>query len=53
MVRIKPDESIIGLEGPVYDVDLERGRIRQFANSIYAFHRPTTRKASLLYRRLF
>ena len=38
MVRIKPDESIIGLEGPVYDVDLERGRIRQFANSIYAFH---------------
>ena len=38
MERIKPDESIIGMEGPVYDVDLERGRIRQFAKSIYAFH---------------
>lgn len=35
--RIPPDERIIGLQGPVYEVEIERGRIRQFAKSIYAF----------------
>lgn len=35
--RIEPDERIIGLQGPTYDVDIERGRIRQFAKSVYAF----------------
>jgi len=35
---ITPSKKIIGLKGPVYDVDIERGRIRQFAKSIYAFN---------------
>ena len=34
---IPVDEHIIGLQGPTYEVDIERGRIRQFAKSIYAF----------------
>ena len=34
---IPADERIIGLQGPTYEVDIERGRIRQFAKSIYAF----------------
>ncbi len=37
MEKIQPGESIIGLQGPTYEVDIERGRIRQFAKSIYAF----------------
>lgn len=35
--KIQPDESIIGLQGPTYEVDIERGRIRQFAKSVYSF----------------
>ena len=35
--KIQPDERIIGLQGPTYEVDIERGRIRQFAKSVYAF----------------
>lgn len=34
---IPPSEDIIGLQGPEYEVDIERGRIRQFAKSIYSF----------------
>ena len=26
----------IGLAGPYYDVDVERGKIREFANAMYA-----------------
>lgn len=37
MTLIQPGPEIIGLQGPVYDVEIERGRIRQFAKSIYAF----------------
>lgn len=34
---IPPSEAIVGMQGPTYDVDIERGRIRQFAKSVYAF----------------
>ena len=34
---IEPGPAIIGMQGPRYSVDLERGRIRQFAKAIYAF----------------
>jgi acyl dehydratase len=37
MAKIRPDEGIIGLQGPTYEVDIERGRVRQFAKSVYAF----------------
>ena len=34
---IEPGPAIIGMQGPRYSVDLERGRIRQIAKAIYAF----------------
>jgi len=44
MNLIVPSEAIIGMQGAVYDVEIERGRVRQFAKSIYAFH-PTYHEA--------
>lgn len=36
MAKIEPGENLIGLQGPTYEVDIERGRVRQFAKSVYA-----------------
>lgn len=38
MNLITPSQAIIGMQGPVYEVEIERGRIRQFAKSIYCQH---------------
>ena len=38
MTLITPSASIIGMQGPEYEVEIERGRIRQFAKSIYCTH---------------